>query len=188
MVRDGDRVRYRNERAYLHEPAGFDCGAHVEVLAIPVPGEDLAAFWARYGTWLRSTRKARQTRREELWKKEHGRKAISAKARDELAAALAPTSFFDCLWRMRIRSNYGQVDPFVIGYIPESEQLHFHRALSVCIDATLGVLEEYVARRVGRDAYGQLAEEFIAAAPPGVLDQTIGRRLEAHGLHIRRRR
>lgn len=157
----------------------------MEVLTIPNPGDSADVFWARYGTWLRSTRKARLSRREEDWKKDHGRKRISPKAREELAEALAPTSFFDCLWRMRIRSNYGAVDPFVISYIPEADHGHFHRALSVCIDAAVGLLELHVARRVGRDAYAAIAGDFVGAAPKGALDATLVRRLDAYGLHPR---
>jgi hypothetical protein len=67
----------RGERAYLHGPVGADVAGNIETLANP----RLDDFWPRYGTWLRSTRRARLVARENDWKKRHGRQRVSSKAR-----------------------------------------------------------------------------------------------------------
>lgn len=177
----------RGERVHLNMPSANDCTAHVELLTIPTPADGPAEFWPRYGTWLRSTRKARLLRREEQWKEKNGKNRMSPKARTAIANGLAPTSFFDCLWRMRIRANYGSIDPFVTSYIPESEHRHFHRALSACVDATAGMLELYVARKIGRDAYAEIAEEFVRNDAAGLLKHTLQVRLDAYNLRSRGR-
>src|SRR6188472_478658 len=119
----------RDERTYLNEPDGYDCAAPIELLTIPTPLDGPAEFWPRFGTWLRSTRRARLLRREEDWKRKEGKSRIPPKVRSMFAEKLAPTSFFDCLWRMRIRANYGSVDPFITSYIPESDHRIFHWSL-----------------------------------------------------------
>src|SRR3954454_16305780 len=98
----------RGDRRHLNG-RGVDCTSHVEVLSIPNPLGPDPTFWQRYGTWLRSTREARLTAREEQWKAKQKKKRIAPAERTKIAASVAPTSFFDCLWRMRIKSNYGEI-------------------------------------------------------------------------------
>lgn len=178
----------RNERSYLNEPEGFDCAASIELLTIPTPLDGPAEFWPRFGTWLRSTRKARLLRREEDWKQKNGKTRVSPQARSMLAQKLPPTSFFDCLWRMRIRANYGSVDSSITSYIPESDHRLFHWSLRECIDATAGLLELYVARKIGRDAFANIGQEFIANDGAGSVSKALRIRLEAYGLTPRRTR
>jgi hypothetical protein len=172
----------RDERLYLNAPAGHDCAASIELLAVPTSLDGPEQFWPRYGTWLRSTRKARLLRREELWRREHGKSRISKQARTNFANNLAPTSFFDCLWRMRIRANYGSADPFITSYIPESEHRRFHRALTTCIDTTAGMLELYVSRKIGTRSFSLIAEEFLANDGAEIMSTTLKARLSAHKL------
>ncbi len=177
----------RGDRLHLNVPSEHDCTGHVELLTIPNHADRPEEFWLRQGAWLRSTRKARLVRREEQWKRDNGKERISPKARTAIANGLAPTSFFDCLWRMRIRANYGTADPFVTAYIPESEHRQFHAALTSCIDATAGLLELYVARKIGRDAYATIAGEFASNDAAGILGSTLQVRLDAYNLRPRRR-
>lgn len=172
----------RNERLYLNPPENYDCAAPVELLAIPTVLDGPAEFWPRFGTWLRSTRKARLVRREELWKREHNKNRVSKTARTSFARNLAPTSFFDCLWRMRIRANYGSVDPFIASNIPEAQHRSFHRSLRTSVDATAGMLELYVARKIGRNAFAAIADEFIGNDGARGVSATLRTRLAAYEL------
>jgi hypothetical protein len=78
---------------------------------------------------LRSTREARLTKREEQWKAKNNRKKIGKNERTQFAQNLAPTSRFDCFWRMRIKSNYGTIDPYLVNHIGESEHQICNRSL-----------------------------------------------------------
>jgi hypothetical protein len=98
------------------------------------------------------------------------------------AKSLAPTSFFDCLWRMRIRANYGSADQFISSYIPETEHHLFHWSLRETVDATAGMLELYVARKIGRRVFGSIANEFIENDGAGAVSKTLRTRLIAYGL------
>jgi hypothetical protein len=172
----------RDERLYLNEPLGFDCAASIELLTVPTPLDGPAEFWPRFGTWLRATRKARLLRREEDWKKKNGKERISPQARTMFAKGLPPTSLFDCLWRMRIRANYGSADQFISSYIPEAEHRLFHWSLRETVDATAGVLELYVARKIGREAFASIAGEFIMNVGAGAVSKALRTRLTAYGL------
>lgn len=171
----------RGDRLHIHA-GGLDCTSHVEVLSSPpVTGAD-PTFWPRYGTWLRSTREARLKAREGEWKKRNNAKRISPTERTRIAESLAPTSFFDCLWRMRIKSNYGTIDPYLVSQISASDHRVFNHALSAITRATLGLLELYIARRIGSDAYRQIAGEFIKQDSAGLAETTLQARCKAFGL------
>jgi len=100
----------RGDTTYLNAPAGVDCGAHVEMLSTPPPFGSDSTFWPRYGMWLRTTREARLKAREEQWRTEHNKRKVTKDARTHISASVAPTSLFDCFWRLRIESNYGTID------------------------------------------------------------------------------
>lgn len=172
----------RDERMYLNEPAGANCAGHVEVLSIPTPFGNDSTFWQRYGTWLRSTREARLKAREEKVKKANCWGRISPKARTQIAASVAPTSLFDCFWRLRIKSNYGDIDPYLVAHIDAGEHLVFNRALRITTAATLGLLELYVMQRIGRPDFQALAREFVVNDGAGMTAATLEPRLAQFGL------
>jgi hypothetical protein len=166
--------------SYINEPQPGACAAKIEVLSIPIglPGAYAEAeFWARFGTWLRTTREARLRAKEDEWKKKKGRKRIDPKVRVEYARTLHPTSLFDCLWRMRIRSNYRSVEPYLVRYIGEDDAERFHRALVAVTRATLFLLESYLARVIGAAQFEALAEAFLNHDSHGMTTSTLGARL-----------
>jgi hypothetical protein len=171
----------RGDRLHLNVPTGVDCTSHVEVLSIPPPHGHDPTFWQRYGTWLRTTREARLVAREEKWKKDNNRPRIARDERTRIAANLAPTSLFDCLWRLRIKSNYGNIDPYLVTWISESDHVAFNRALRRVTAATMGLLELYIIRRIGRSDFESLAQEFVSNDSAGMTGPTLQRRLGQFG-------
>jgi hypothetical protein len=148
----------RGDRLHLND-RGVDCRSHMEVLSIPV-GRD-PEFWPRLGTWLRSTREARLRAREEQWKKKEKKKRIASAERMRIANTIAPTSLFDCFWRMRIKSNYGTIDPYLVTRISESDHRIFNEALCTVTRATVALLELFIIRRIGRAEFATIAPDFV---------------------------
>lgn len=173
----------RKERLHLNTN-GVDCTGQVEVLSTPPPIGPDPTFWQRFGTWLRSTREARLLAREREWKQRNKAQRIPKVQRTKFAERLAPTSFFDCLWRMRIKSNYGTIDPYLVSQISTADHQIFHQALCQTTQATLGLLELYVAARIGAQAYGQIAAEFIRQDSAGLVDETLRARCAAFGIKL----
>ena len=169
------------ERIYLNEPTGVNCGAHLEVLSIPISlgGQAHVDFWPRLGTWLRTTREARLKVPEQEWKEKEGRKRMDPKVRRRLADKLAPTSIFDCLWRLRIRSNYQSVEPYLVPTISDQDVRLFYGGLVVTTRATLTLLELYLARAIGTPHFISLAESFLRDDTHGISQDTLGARLAA---------
>jgi hypothetical protein len=173
----------RGQREHLNDE-GVDCTSHVEVLASPVPTGTDPTFWARYGTWLRSTRAARLEAREQEWKVRNGKQRISPSQRTKIADALAPTSVFDCFWRMRIKSNYGTIDPYLASQISAIDHQIFNRSLFVSTGATVGLLELYVAQRIGAETYAGIARDFLRHDGAHLADDTLRARCAAFGFDL----
>ena len=167
--------------AYVNGPGEIDLDARIEVLTIPRREEAEADFWPRYGTWQRSTRKARLEARESTWKRDNGRLKISGAARARFAASLAPTSLFDCFWRMRIRSNYGSVDQYLALHVDDRDHLRYFRSMCEVTRATLAVLELYVARKLGKPTYAELVYDYLAGDENDITAITLRARSEALG-------
>lgn len=166
--------------SYIHEPCAGACAAKIEVLSVLIglpSAYTESEFWARFGTWLRTTREARLRAKEDEWKRKRGRKRIDPTVRLEYARTLHPTSLFDCLWRMRIRSNYRSVEPYLVRYIDEADAQFFHRALVSVTRATLFLMESYLARVIGARHFEALAESFLHDDEHGMTANTLGARL-----------
>lgn len=172
----------RGEKFHVNAGAGIDCISHVEVLSIPQPLGVDNTFWPRYGLWLRTTREARLVAREEKWKQQHGKQRISPAERSRIATAVSPTSIFDCFFRLRIKSNYGAIDPYLVKHIGQADHVLFNQALCTVTRATLGLIELYVLRRIGRVEYAKLARDFVAQDKAGLSQQTLAARLAAFGV------
>jgi hypothetical protein len=65
------------------------------------------------------------------------------------AAAMRPTTLFDLLYRLRIRSNYQEGDAFLTGPLSASDAADFHDALCTIVGATMLTVEIFVAHHVG---------------------------------------
>jgi hypothetical protein len=65
------------------------------------------------------------------------------------ANAMRPTTLFDLLWRLRVRSNYREGDDFLTGAMSEADAAAFHGALCDIVAATLLTVEIYLAHVVG---------------------------------------
>jgi len=173
----------RKQRLHLNDH-GKDCACPVEVLSVPIPFGSDPNFWPRLGTWLRSTREARLVAREDQWKRKEKKRRISSAERTRIAQTLAPTSLFDCFWRMRIKSNYGTIDPYLVNQISESDHEIFNRALCTVTRATVSLLELFVMRRIGRAEFGKISAEFINQDTHNLTAKTLQARLTAYSITV----
>jgi hypothetical protein len=165
---------------FVHEPTAGSCAAKVQVLSKPIglPGAySEAEFWARYGTWLRTTRESRLGVKEAEWKRKNNRKRIDPGVREQYGRSLHATSLFDCLWRLRIRSNYRSVETYLARFVDDQDAAQFHKAAVRITRANLFLLECYVARMIGAKQFGKIGEAFLEQ-DSGVAKQTVGKRLQ----------
>ena len=171
----------RRERIHLNDH-GEDCTSHIEVLSIPIAFGGDPQFWPRMGTWLRSTREARLKAREDQWKRKNKKLRIAKHERTKIAQSVAPTSIFDCFWRMRIKSNYGTIDPYLVNQISENDHRIYNRALCTVTRATVALLELYTIRRIGKPAFAKIATDFVNQDTHNLTAKMLRARLTTFGI------
>lgn len=105
---------------------------------------------------LKTTRNEQIDEHREGWRR--GLKTKAGKPRKTLptailmanATAMRPTTLFDLLWRLRVRSNYKEGDALLSGALGPADAATFHDALSEIVAATLLTTEIFMAHIVGK--------------------------------------
>ncbi|MCH8052338.1 MAG: hypothetical protein IIC86_10020 [Chloroflexi bacterium] len=82
-------------------------------------------------------------------KKGQPRKALYRHEKADIAEKEAPTTLFDFLYRMRIRSNYRDTDAFALGASSPAQAGQFYDLVTKVTSATLRFVETLVVGRVG---------------------------------------
>ncbi|MBN2499262.1 MAG: hypothetical protein JXB38_00765 [Anaerolineales bacterium] len=116
--------------------------------------------WQHYGLLLKTTR-ARQLKRsfDEYRKKSCVERLPKAK-KQEIAQSVRPTTIFDGLYRIRIRSNYSDVDSFVLTSISDSDSIQLSKSICRIIYRTLLIFEILIAKSVGKQQYEKFVINF----------------------------
>jgi len=133
-------------------------------------------FWDSFAMFLRTTRKRQVSRSIDEWKSKRKKQRIDKSQRAQLVNSLPPTSLFNALYRLRIRSNYEDADAFLLSIENDAEAIEFHQAIRSVGWYTLLLLELLVAARVGRPKFGGWARGFLQHDSAGLADDTIGKR------------
>lgn len=118
------------------------------------------SFWGLYTTFLRTTRERQVDDAVSDWKRNNQRKTIPSTERRILEARPVPTSLFDCMYRLRIRSNYVDADAFLLSLDDDQDAKAFNKSVRVICYYTLLVLELQIAKRIGKNRYRGVVEAF----------------------------
>ncbi len=126
---------------------------------------------------LRTTRRDLINEHRDGWRK--GLKTASGTARKNLpntvlvanATAMRPTTLFDLLWRLRVRSNYKEGDALLAGALGPADAATFHHALADIVAATLLTTEIYLAYLVGKPTLVRCAGTL--AVPPSLAPYSV---------------
>lgn len=122
---------------------------------------DTATFWPRYLKMLETTRKNVLDQRYKEWKRQRGRKRMVAADKESVARTVPPTTLFDFLWRLRVRSNYHGVEPFLMSGVSDSWHRDFHESIRLIAHLTSLMLDCWLSKRVGREEYGSAVDGFM---------------------------
>lgn len=129
---------------------------------------------------LRTTRREQIDDHREGWRK--GMKTAAGAPRKNLpkavleanATTMRPTTLFDLLWRLRVRSNYKEGDALLSGALGPADAATFHTAMAEIVATTLLTAEIYMAHLVGRPTLERCVAEL-----------KVPRTLERHSVHAR---
>jgi len=121
---------------------------------------DNSNMWDLFGLWLKTTRSKLIRKRKDKWKKENGKKKIPKTVTLAIEKELHPTTLFDCIHRLRIRSNYEDAEAFLMGQSSQSA-LHYFSSLVTITKATLFLIELNILFHIGEKEFHSLIDEFI---------------------------
>ena len=146
-----------HERQIHGLPAGADSDVHIELLAAP----SVADFHPRYAKMLDTTRSARLERGRREWLARNGRKRMPTVEQRAMASRLHPTSVFDYLWRLRIRSNYGDVSTFLLSGVEDRSHGALHSGLVALTSSLCLLIQSLIVAQCGSATYEAAVDEFI---------------------------
>lgn len=120
-----------------------------------------------YRQFLKTTRDRMVDEKAEEWKEGHPTPAgtrlrLPSGKRDEIDTSMRDVSFLDCFYRLRTRSNYKDVDIFILGS-SERDSVNYLESLCNVTDKTLFIFESYIARSIGRKEMLGLIEQYKTA-------------------------
>lgn len=109
------------EEKYFNLPNDVDI-SRISPLSAPGP----TRFWNSYGMLLRTTREKQCAQRADAWKRQKEnytrgkpRKKLSKDCKRQIYEQVHATTFFDVLYRLRIRSNYQDADSYLLGTLSD---------------------------------------------------------------------
>lgn len=135
--------------------------------------DDEKKLWDCFCLFLKTTHDRLIEERCREWKSTHqtqkgtARKRLPTGQKLKIAQKVRAVSIFDCFYRLRIRSNYKDVDIFILGSSsPETE--YYFDALCNITDKTLFLIENYIDRYLGRNKLKQLVYKYKEADTLGI--------------------
>ncbi len=141
--------------------------------ASPIARHYNVDFADSYGMLLRTTRKRLIEARCDDWKKRNRRRRISSAERNRIAQNLVPTSLFDCMYRMRLRSNYSDADSFLLTLHLEDEALELSQSIVNITWYNAFMIELLICRYLGKRTFEQMIRDFHNCDASGVARETV---------------
>ncbi len=135
-------------------------------------------IWSSYRTFLKTTRERQLEKICDDWKRSKHKKRISEAQRLTLVNNLAPTSFFNVLYRLRLRSNYEDADSFLVSIQETDEALRFNKALKKISWCTLFTLETLIARYIKKTKFEEIVHSFQKHEKIKLSEELVGKRME----------
>lgn len=165
---DGDRIDYINlpPSAKISSVSSLTNGRH-------------APFWDSYAMLLRTTRRRQLKRAVDDWKRKHVKKRILRRDREKVVSGVPPTSLFDALYRLRIRSNYADADSFLLSLDDVGKAKEFNQSICSICWWTLLLIETLNARYLGKPKFGAIVDGFLKHEGGTRSEQLIQRRWAA---------
>lgn len=155
------------------------CPSNIVISTIsPLSSLHRSDFWDWYGMFLRTTRERQIQKHIDDWKQINNKDRVSVKTKAEHQRKLAPTSLFHGLYRLRLRSNYGDADSFWMASPSDYEAENFHKALESITWGSLLIFELLIARHIGKRVFSSIVDGFIKHDKNNLTKNLVVRRWE----------
>lgn len=177
-------------RRVFPEPWSVTCGglpmdgcAEYEGLPVDAPADlchNLAkpscdTAWPSLCLALRTTRARQLDDAKAAWRRKSKRRRVSSAQSAEIADKLMPTTLFDFIWRLRVRTDYRDVDAFIVGAAGQKDAEDFLNSLLSVVTCTLTVLETLVISQGQAPLLQAAASRFVSGVNPAFSAALISR-------------
>jgi hypothetical protein len=126
----------------------------------PLSNYNKVSFWDSFCMFLRTTRIRQLKQLFNEWKNKKNKKRISPKAKIHYIESLPPTSVFNCLYRLRLRSNYSDADSFLLSLHGTESAFLFNKSLKKLCWSTLLLLELLICKYISKQAFHRIVTDF----------------------------
>lgn len=100
----------------------------------------------------------------------------SNKSKTEVSISLPRTTLMDFVYRLRIRTNYNDVDPFLI-HVRERQHIDgIAEPLECFYSATMAIAEGLIAKSVGAERYSEIVSDYVKWVGGDIASTVIQRR------------
>lgn len=156
-----------------------DCSGAV-ICNLAMPRLDNAPEWIRM--IVKTTHQRRFDEKRKVWLKQTKNAATGGRylrmppnRRGEILRSLAPSTIFDFFYRTRIRANYGDTDPYMLGPALFDNAAVFRQSLVHALTATMVCLEIVICAAIGKEVFEEALAGFRRAVGEAS-NSTIGQR------------
>ncbi len=135
--------------------------SEVSMLAYP-SDETIESCFAKF---LKTTRERqfklkREGTEDIITKKGERKKSWTSEDKKLVEKRISYTTIFDCIYRLRIKSNYENVDAYILSNMSDEDSIEFYESLKIILESTLLVLESFILKHFGKKEIGSVIEEF----------------------------
>jgi len=133
-----------------------------EVCALSFPDDETSeSFYAKF---LKTTRnKYFDDKKFRAGLKTKGGKPLKSfsKANKQLIEQnLHKTTIFDCIYRLRIKSNYEEAETYILSEMSKSDADKFYNSLKIVLTSSLLTLEYLIVKHMGKERFKEIVESF----------------------------
>jgi hypothetical protein len=127
---------------------------------------------------LKTTRDKQIEKLCEDWKHRYKKKRVSPVEKVKMVNNLVPTSIFNFLYRLRLRSNYEDADSFLLSLPTETEAQEFNKSLRVIGWYVQLLFETLIMGHIGIRLFTEMVTKFTKYEKYGVSKITVNKRLK----------
>lgn len=118
---------------------------------------------------LKTTRIKEEIYREKKWKKDGKiknkdgsvKKRFTREEKEKVSNSVSPTSIFNFLYRLRIRSNYEDADIFFVGERSDKTVNDYFNSIILITDYTMFFIESVLKQIIGKKEFLSLVKTFV---------------------------
>lgn len=80
--------------------------------------------------------------------------------KEQIEKEMTKTTIFDCLYRLRIKSNYEEAETYILSKMSDDEAQEFYNSLKIITSHSLFVIEYLIIKYIGIEKFRQILSEF----------------------------